>query len=149
MWYMWYMGVIQVLALSKGNPSIESPSLCAGTNRKSPNDASWEMLSHSLSRPVSAKPDTDLGACMVPANPWHWSGCLHGTRKPLTLIGIPAGYLQTPDTDMGACRVPANRWHQSRYERRLREGRSWGRGRTWDRSLQNNYGLGEYYYSKG
>jgi len=40
-------------------------------------------------------PDTDEHTCMVPANPWHWWAYLHGTCKPLTLVSIPAGYLQT------------------------------------------------------
>ena len=73
--------------------------------------------------------DTGQGTCRVPAYPWHWSGYPQGTRIPLTLVRVPAGYtripltlvrapagyLHTPDTGQGTCRVPAYPWHWSRY----------------------------------
>jgi len=94
----------QTLVLKKRTPPIGLPSLW-GTPVQAESllmTHPWEMLSQWLSRSISA-------------NPWHWSGYLQGACKPLTLIGVPTGCLQTPDTDRGTCRVPANPWHWLGY----------------------------------
>jgi len=75
-------------------------------------------------------PDTDQNTCGVPEYPWHWSGYLEGTLNPwhwsgylggtwisLTLVRVPAGYLNTPDTGQGTCGVPEYPWHWSGYLR--------------------------------
>ena len=38
-----------------------------------------------------------------------------GTCKPLTLVRIPAQYLQTPVTSQGTCMLPANPYHWSEH----------------------------------
>ena len=52
--------------------------VCASASRKSPNDAPWEKLSETLSRPISA---SLLTLARTPAgylhHSWHWPGYLH------------------------------------------------------------------------
>jgi len=51
----------------------------------------------------------------IPENPCHWSGYPQDTCKPLPLVRIPAGYLQTPATGQDTRSIPANPCHWSGY----------------------------------
>jgi len=58
-------------------------------SKRCPKAVPWEtmLVKDSVGQFLQA-PDTGQGTCRVPANPWHWSGYLQSTCKPLTLVRI-------------------------------------------------------------